>query len=115
MSKAINRKQANPKRPKSRLAFPIWITAERQSLMAFVRPSRSEVIDMQSISSFSGIAPNRDCPSTRLWSTDKEFTWGTDNSRRERSTDDSLQFGASPTKLPTQACSAPNWQPASDG
>jgi hypothetical protein len=67
--------------------------------------------DAPSMSSFSGAAPNRDCPSTNCrHPIDTEFTWRTGNSRREPSTADWLRFGVSPTKLQTLACSALSWR-----
>ena len=53
------------------------------------------------MNSSSGIAPSRDYRSTRPWSPATAFHSRSGNSRRERSTDDLLQYDGSPTRPQT--------------
>src|SRR5664280_533996 len=96
-------------------ASQIWTTANRRSSIAFARPSRSADIDTRSMNSFSGTAPSHACRSTRWWSPVIAFSSRIAGSRQERSMDDSLQCGGSPTRLPTLACSVRSSPPASGG
>jgi dipeptidyl aminopeptidase/acylaminoacyl peptidase len=74
MSKTVNRKQANPKRPKTKLGLPD-LDHSRSAVLDSLRSPESKRGYRHAIDEFiSGTAPNRDCPSTRLSSPDTEFT-----------------------------------------
>jgi hypothetical protein len=75
--KPRNRKSWNQECPKTKLGLPDLDHSRSAVLDSFVRPSRSEGTDTRSMSSFSGIAPSRDCLSTRLSSPATGFTWTT--------------------------------------
>jgi hypothetical protein len=59
MSKKTSKSHAKPKRPKTKLGFPIWTTANRPSWTAFAHASPSADTATRSTSClFSGIALN---------------------------------------------------------
>src|SRR3954447_18930008 len=69
MSKKHSRNSCNPKRPKPSSAFPIGSQQVCPPLLDSLRSPESKRGYLHAINeSFDGTVPNRDCPSTRLWS-----------------------------------------------
>ena len=68
MSRNGKGKSPKAKDPRQSSAFLIWIAANRRSWTALLHPNPSVAIDTPLMKLLSGIAPGRDCRSTRLWS-----------------------------------------------
>ena len=98
-------KYPKPKRPKTKLGLPDLDHSKSASWTAFVHPSPNVAIDTPLMNLFTGIAPSRDCPSTRSSLPVIASSSKTGISQRVRLMDDLLRFGGSPTRLQTLACS----------